>query len=73
MGFFWEIKALMVNLIHENKNFLKGSFSRNSQLRLKEKIYKSNGSPCGKGNPNQQNKNQEPLHKTHKPKILFIL
>ena len=33
MGFFLEIKALMVNLIHENKKFLKGSFSRNNLLR----------------------------------------
>ena len=26
LGFFLEIKALMVNLIHENKNFLKAPF-----------------------------------------------
>ena len=30
LGFFLEIKALMVNLIHENKNFLKAPF-RSSQ------------------------------------------
>ena len=58
LGFFLEIKALMVNLIHENKNFLKGSFSRNSQLRPKEKIYKNNGSPSSKGNPNKRKKKE---------------
>ena len=51
--FFLEIKALMLNLIHENKNFLKGSFSWNNLLRpKKKKNYKNNGSPHSKGNPN---------------------
>ena len=54
LGFFLEIKALKVNLIHENKNLLKGSFSRTSQLRPNEKIYKNNGSPSSKGNPNKK-------------------
>ena len=38
----------MVNIVYENKNFLKGKFPRNSQLRPQKKIYKKNGSPHSK-------------------------
>ena len=74
LGFFLEIKALMVNLIHENKNFLKGSFSRNSQLRPKEKIYKNNGSPSSKGNPNKRKKkNKGPSSQNPQTQIFFYI
>ena len=61
MGFSLEIKA---NIVYENKNFLRGNFPRNSQLRPKKKITKKNGSPHSKGNPNKKNRNQEPSSQT---------
>ena len=50
----------MVNIVYENKNFLKGNFPRNSQLRPQKQLQKKkNGSPHSKGNPNKKNRNQE--------------
>ena len=60
VGFSLEIKALMINIVYENKNFLRSNFPRNSQLRpKKKKNYKKSGSPHSKGNPNKKNRNQE--------------
>ena len=42
VGFSLEIKA---NIVYENKNFLRGNFPRNSQLRPKKKNYKKKWKP----------------------------
>ena len=74
MGFFLEIKALMVNLIHENKKFLKGSFSRNNLLRQIFFFFtKIMEALTTKGTQIKRIGIKNPPNKTHKHKFQFIL
>ena len=61
MGFSLEIKA---NIVYENKNFLKGNFPRNSQLRPKKKYYKKKMEALTvKGTQIKRIETKNPLHK----------
>ena len=59
MGFSLEIKALMINIVYENKNFLRSNFLGIVSWGPKKKNYKKSESPHSKGNPNKKNRNQE--------------
>ena len=64
MGFSLEIKTLMVNIVYENKNFLKGNFPRNSQLRPKKKITKKKMEALTvRGTQIKRIETKNPLHK----------
>ena len=42
-----------VNLISTNNNMPKNHFPRNGQLKPKERVFKNNNKPQGRGNPNK--------------------
>ena len=72
--FLLEIKVLMVNLIHENKNFLKSSFSWNNLLRPKKKKFtKIMEALIVRGTQIKRIGIKNPPNKTHKHKFQFIL
>ena len=64
MGFSLEIKA---NIVYENKNFLKGNFPRNSQLRPQKKLRKKKKKKMEaltvKGTQIKRIETKNPLHK----------
>ena len=74
-GVLLEIKVLMVNLIHENKFFFKGSFSWNNLLRpkKKKKITKIMEALTVRGTQIKRIGIKNPPNKTHKHKFQFIL
>ena len=72
-GFFLEIKALMGNLIHKIKNFLKVVFLGIIYWGQNFFFYKNNGSPHSKGNPNQKNRNQEPSSQNPQTQISIYI
>ena len=53
-----------VNLISANNNMLKNHFPRNGQLKPKQKAFKNNNKPQGRGNSNKITiRTKDPLHK----------